>query len=253
MKVISRLFLLLIYAFLYVPIIVLIIYSFNNSQYSMLWHGFTWAWYQQLSSDSDLISSAVNSIALGVSASSIATLLGTLCAVSLYRYNFKGQKLLYFTVFLLILMPDIVIGTSLLILFSTANFELGFFSLLIAHITLCLPFVVIVIYSRLTTVDENIFEAALDLGATNSIIFKRILIPLLTPGLIAAWLLSFTLSLDDVIISYFVSGPNFQILPLQIFSMVKLGVDPEINALTSIIFAITVLFVLISHFSLRKK
>lgn len=253
MKALQQGFLGLVYAFLYVPIVVLIIYSFNNSEYSMLWHGFTWEWYHKLFHDSSLITSAIHSIMLGIAAASIATILGTVCAVALYRYKFRGQKLLYLTVFLMILMPDIVIGTSLLVLFSTAHFQLGFFSLLIAHITLCLPFVVILIYGRLTTFDANIFEAALDLGASNSVIFKRILIPLLIPGLIAAWLLSFTISLDDVIISYFVSGPSFQILPLQIFSMVKLGVDPEINALTSIIFAVTVCLVLISHFAMRKK
>lgn len=253
MKTLQRIFLGLVYGFLYVPIVVLIIYSFNNSQYSMLWHGYTWQWYQELFTDSDLITSAVHSIVLGVSAATIATLLGTLCASALYRYKFRGRNLLYLTVFLMILMPDIVIGTSLLVLFSAVNFQMGYFSLLIAHITLCMPFVVIIIYGRLTTLDANIFEAALDLGATNATIFKRILIPLLIPGLIAAWLLSFTISLDDVIISYFVAGPSFQILPLQIFSMVKLGVDPEINALTSIIFAVTVCLVLISHFSLRKR
>lgn len=253
MKIVQRVFLWSVYVFLYLPIVVLIVYSFNDSAYSMVWHGLTWHWYHELTGDTGLITSAIHSLILGISAATIATWLGTLCAVALYRYQFQGQQLLFFTLFLLILMPDIVMGTSLLVLFSTSKMPLGFFSLLIAHITLCLPFVAIMIYSRLTTFDKNIFEAALDLGATNAMIFNRILIPLLIPGLIAAWLLSFTLSLDDVIISYFVAGPTFQILPLQIFSMVKLGVNPEINALTSIIFIITVCLVLTSHFSLEKR
>jgi spermidine/putrescine transport system permease protein len=131
--------------------------------------------------------------------------------------------------------------------------SLGFFTLLFAHITFCIPFVAVTVYSRITGLDKNIFEAARDLGAKDFTIFLRIIIPLLWPAIIAGWLLSFTLSLDDVIISYFVTGPDFQILPLQIFSMVRLGVTPEVNALCSVMFTVTLFIVIISQLMLRKK
>src|SRR5262245_17367543 len=250
---ISRIYLWLVYLFFYVPIAVLIIYSFNNSQYSMVWHGFTWSWYQQLFTNSDLWISALHSLILGICAATTAVSIGTLASVCLHRYRFSGRNLLYLMVFILIILPDIVIGTSLLLLYSVVHLSLGFTSLLIAHITLCLPFVIFIIYSRLVTYDKNIFEAAIDLGASNRIIFTKIIVPLLLPGMLAAWLLSFTLSLDDVIISYFVAGPTFQILPLEIYSMVRLGVNPEINALTCILLIVTLILVLCSQLALRKK
>lgn len=243
----------LIYLFFYVPIAILIIYSFNNSTYSMLWHGFTWEWYKQLIADTDLQSIAIHSLVVGVLAATSATIMGTLTAVTLFRYQFYGKKLLHTLIFILIVSPDIVMGISLLILYSTMKISLGFLTLLFAHITFCLPFVAVTVYSRITGLDKNIFEAARDLGAKDFTIFLRIIIPLLWPAIIAGWLLSFTLSLDDVIISYFVTGPDFQILPLQIFSMVRLGVTPEINALCSVMFAITLFIVIVSQIMLRKK
>ena len=243
----------LVYLFFYIPIAVLIVYSFNNSTYSMLWHGFTWAWYQQLWQDSDLISAAVNSLIIGVLASTFAAIIGTLAAVSLYRYRFMGKNLLHALLFILIVSPDIVMGTSLLVLYNVLHFALGFWSLLLAHITFCIPFVAVTVYSRITSIDKNIFEAAKDLGANDFIIFMRVIVPLLFPAILAGWLLSFTLSIDDVIISYFVTGPSFQILPLDIYSMVRLGVNPEINALSAVLFSLTLLLVGISQFVMRKK
>lgn len=242
-----------IYLFLYLPIIILIVYSFNNTQYSLLWHGFTWRWYVELFSDSDLWISTWHSFALGVSAASMATIIGLLAAILLYRYRFPGRGFLNSLVFVAILSPEIVMGASLLILFTLLSLPLGFFSLLIAHITLCIPFVIVTIYSRLVSFDKNIFEAAKDLGATDWLIFRRIILPLLWPAIFAGWLLSFTLSIDDVIISYFVSGPEFQILPLQIYSMVRMGIKPEINALCTVLFSITLALVVVAQMALRKK
>lgn len=242
-----------IYLFFYIPIIVLIIYSFNNAEFSLLWHGFSIRWYQELFSDTDLWIAVLHSLLLGVAAASIAMCIGGLAAVSLYRYQFMGRKALYGLIFILILSPDIVMGISLLILFSLIKVPLGFFSLLLAHVTFCIPFVVVTVYSRIVSFDHSIFEAAKDLGATDTVIFSRILLPLLWPALLAGWLLSFTLSLDDVIISYFVAGPDFEILPLKIYSMVRIGVKPEINALCSITFLLTLLLILLSHILLRKK
>jgi spermidine/putrescine transport system permease protein len=242
-----------IYLFFYFPIAVLIVYSFNNSSYSLLWHGFTFSWYQQLFADIGLQLVAVHSLIVGVLAASFATILGTLTAVSLYRYVFRGKQLLHALIFVLIVSPDIVMGISLLILFSTLKTTLGFWTLLLSHITFCMPFVAVTVYSRIVGLDKNIFEAAKDLGATDFTVFKKVIIPLLWPAILVGWLLSFTLSLDDVIISFFVTGPEFNILPLQIYSMVRLGVKPEVNALCSVMFSLTLIIVLLSQLVMRKK
>lgn len=253
MKLIPASYLTLIYLFFYFPILILVIYSFNDTQYSLLWHGFTWRWYQDLFSDSDLWIATWHSFFLGISAATVSTFVGLLAAVSLYRYRFWGRNFLNGLVFILILSPEIVTGASLLILFTFLHFNLGFTTLFLAHTSFCIPFVIVTTYSRLISFDKYIFEAAKDLGATDWLIFHRILVPLLWPALFASWLLSFTLSLDDVIISYFVSGPEYQILPLQIYSMVRSGIKPEINALCSVLFCLTLVIVALSHFALRKK
>lgn len=246
-------YLALIYFFLYIPLILLIVNSFNNARYSTLWHGFTFHWYQQLFQDSNLWVAAGHSLLLGILASVIATALGTLAAVSIYRYRFFGRQLLHGLIFIIIITPDIVMGISLLLLFTFVGIALGFWTLLLAHITFCIPFVVVTVYSRIVDLDKNIFEAAKDLGASEFTLFWRIVLPLLWPAIISSWLLSFTLSFDDVVISYFVSGPGFSILPLEIFSMARLGVKPELNALCSILFILTLLLVAVSQIILRKK
>lgn len=252
-KLLPSSYLTLIYLFFYVPIIVLIVYSFNNAQFSMVWHGFTWDWYDELFNDRALWIAAWRSFLLGITAATAATVIGMLAAVTLYRYRFWGRNLLNGLVFILILSPEIVTGASLLILFSLLKMRPGLASLLLSHISFCIPFVVVTVYSRLSSFDKNIFEAAKDLGADDWAIFLRIILPLLWPALFAGWLLSFTLSLDDVIISYFVAGPEFEILPLRIYSMVRSGIKPEINALCSVIFALTFMLVLASQLVLRKK
>jgi len=246
-------YLTLIYLFLYLPIVVLVVYSFNNAKFSAVWHGATFKWYRVLFNDQALLLITAHSLIIAVLAATCAALLGAFGAVALYRYRFHGKKLLHGLVFVLIVVPDIVLGISLLILYAMTKFELGFFSLLIAHITFCLPFVVVTIYSRLQGINKKIFEAARDLGANEMIIFFKIIIPLIMPALIAGWLLSFTLSMDDVMISFFVTGPSFQILPLYIYSQVRLGITPEINALCTIILGLTLLVVLCSQYLLREK
>lgn len=246
-------YMVLIYFFLYLPIVVLVIFSFNDSQYSSLWHGFSWNWYQQLWQDTILLNAAENSIILGIIASSLATLIGTISAVALFYFRFKGNKLLHGLLLVMILSPDIILGTSLLLFFSITKVPLGFISLVVTHITFCLPFVIVTLYSRLVDTDKNIIEAAKDLGASDAQIFSRILIPLLRPALIASWLISFTLSIDDIVISFFVSGPSFQILPLAIYSSIRAGVTPELNALCTLMVAITLIIVLTAAILLRKR
>jgi spermidine/putrescine transport system permease protein len=242
-----------LYLFFYLPIVLLIVYSFNSARYSLVWSGFTWDWYHELMNDSDLWWAAGRSLILGIAAATMATVIGTLAAVCLYRYKFFGRKLQRGLIFILVLSPDIVMGIALLILFSLLSFTLGFWTLLCAHITLCLPFVVVTVFSRMISFDHDIFEAAKDLGAHDSTIFRRIILPLLRPAILSAWLLSLTLSFDDVIISYFVSGPEFEILPLRIYSMARMGITPTINALCTVTFGITLGLVLLSQLLLRKK
>jgi spermidine/putrescine transport system permease protein len=249
----SAAYLTLIYLFFYLPIIVLIIYSFNDSHYSLLWQGFTWSWYEELFIDNDLWLAAWRSFILGTSAATLSTALGLLAAVCLYRYRFLGRNFLNALVFILILSPEIVTGASLLILFTLVNFHLGFISLLLSHISFCIPFVIVTAYSRLASFDKNIFEAAKDLGASEWVIFSHIIFPLMLPAIFASWLLTFTLSLDDVIISYFVTGPEFQILPLRIYSMVRSGIKPEINALCTVLFCLTLILIVLSQLALKKK
>ena len=242
-----------IYLFLYLPIIVLMGLSFNDSRHSLLWHGFTLHWYRALFHDHDLWIAAGHSLLLGLLAAIIATCIGALAAVSLYRYRFLGKNILNGLVFLLIVVPDIVLGIALLLLYNQLHLTLGFFSLLFAHITFCIPFVVVILTGRLSTIDRNMFLAAKDLGATEFTIIRRVVLPLLMPGIFVALLLSFALSFDDVVVSYFVSGPEYEILPLRVYAMARLGVKPEINALCSVIFLVTLFAAVGSQLLGRKK
>lgn len=234
-------------SFLYVPIFIVMAYSFNNASYSLMWHGFTWKWYQTLMQDQDLWLSFGHSLILGASASIIATGMGTLMAICLSRFKFPGKQVLHGLIFILILFPDIVLGIALLTLFNSGHIPLGFWTLLMAHITFCLPFVVVTVYGRLSNLDARIFDAALDLGASEWQLMKTVILPLIMSALFASLLLSFTLSLDDVIVSYFVAGPDYEILPLKILGMLRAGVKPEVNALCSIVFAITVFLVILAQ------
>lgn len=249
----KRLYMGMIYLFLYLPIFILILYSFNASKYSVAWTGFTWKWYEKVLENDALLESALNSLSIATLSSLGATLLGTLGAVALFRYHFKGKRLLKSLVYILILSPEIVMGIALLILFVLVGLSLGFFSLLIAHITFCLPFVVVTVLSRLSGFDYRIIEAAKDLGASGWQTFWKVILPPIMPSIIAGFLLSFTLSLDDVIISFFVSGVEFEILPVKIFSMVRLGVKPEINALCAVMFLFTIIMVGLSQFLLKER
>lgn len=252
-KSIKIIYLALVFLFLYFPIAVLVLFSFNHTSFSGLWHGFTWHWYQQLLRDSGLQLIAFHSLSLAILASSLAVLIGVFAAVAIFKYTFTVRKAMHFSLLAMIIIPDLLLGIALLLLFHYLHMPLGFFSLLIAHITFCVPFVFVLVYARLNSLDSNLFEAARDLGALDVFIFKKVLLPLLMPAIIAAWLLSFTMSLDDVVISFFVSGPSYQILPLYIFSEVRLGVTPELNALCSMILYLTITLALLGQFYLRKS
>ena len=246
-------YLILIYGFLYLPILVLIVYSFNDAKYSLEWRGLTWAWYQNLFDDPDLLQAALNSVLIAALSATVATGIGALAAVALYRYEFFGKPLLRGLIFVLMMTPDIVMGIALLILFASLSLPLGFWTLLLAHITFNIPFVVVTVLSRISGFDRHLIEAAKDLGATEFQTVRRIVLPLLMPAVAAGWLLSFTLSMDDVMVSFFVTGPTFEILPLKIYSMVRLGVTPEINALCTIMLGVTLFLILIAQLLLRER
>ncbi|WP_119561655.1 spermidine/putrescine ABC transporter permease PotC [Vibrio cholerae] len=246
-------FMSLVYLFLYLPIIVLIANSFNENKFGIKWGGFTTKWYHALMNNDSLMQAAWHSINVAVFSATAATLIGSLTAVALFRYQFKGKKVVSGMLFVVMMSPDIVMAISLLALFLVMGAKLGFFTLLIAHITFCLPFVVVTVYTRLNGFDVKMLEAAKALGAGEWVILKKIILPLAKPAGAAGWLLSFTLSLDDVIISSFVTGPTYEILPLKIYSMVKVGISPEVNALATVMLVVSLVLVVASQLLAREK
>lgn len=243
----------LIFIYLYAPIVVLIVNSFNSSRYGFEWNGFSWQWYEKLFSNAALLNAALNSLTIAILAASAAALIGTLTATALYRYQFRGKKAASFMLFTHMLTPDIVMAIALLSVFILIGMQLGFWSLLIAHITFCLPYVVTTVYARLNGSDPRILEAARDLGASEAQVFWRIVVPMALPAILSGWLLSFTLSLDDVIVSTFVTGPGYEILPIRVYSMVKIGVSPEINALATVLLLLSLTLVVLSQLLVRKE
>ncbi len=243
----------LVYLFLYLPIFVLIVNSFNVSKFGMKWGGWTLKWYESLINNDSLMQAAWHSINIALYSATVATILGSLTAVALFRYRFKGKGMVNGLLFIVMMSPDIVMAISLLALFLVIGVQLGFVTLFIAHITFCLPFVVVTVYSRLNGFDVKMLEAAKDLGASEWIILKQIIFPLAKPAVAAGWLLSFTLSLDDVIISSFVTGPAYEILPLKIYSMVKVGISPEVNALATLMLVVSLVLVALSQIIAREK
>ncbi|HAS6202657.1 TPA: spermidine/putrescine ABC transporter permease PotC [Vibrio vulnificus] len=246
-------FMTLVYAFLYLPIIVLIANSFNENKFGMKWGGFTTKWYHALVNNDSLMQAAWHSFNVAIFSATAATIIGSLTAVALFRYKFKGKSAVNGMLFVVMMSPDIVMAISLLALFLVLGAQLGFFTLLVAHITFCLPFVVVTVYSRLNGFDVKMLEAAKDLGASEWVILKQIILPLAKPAVAAGWLLSFTLSLDDVIISSFVTGPTYEILPLKIYSMVKVGISPEVNALATVMLVVSLVLVITSQILAREK
>ncbi|MCK6264994.1 spermidine/putrescine ABC transporter permease PotC [Vibrio sp. ZSDE26] len=244
-------FMSVVYLFLYLPIIVLIVNSFNDNKFGMKWGGFTTKWYQALVNNDSLMQAAWHSINIAVFSATAAAIIGSLTAVALFRYQFKGKSAVNSLLFVVMMSPDIVMAISFLALFLVIGVQLGFLTLLIAHITFCLPFVVVTVYSRLKGFDVKMLEAAKDLGASEWTILTKIIMPIAKPAIAGGWLLSFTLSLDDVIISSFVTGPAYEILPLKIYSMVKVGISPEVNALATVMLIVSLFLVGLSQFISR--
>jgi spermidine/putrescine transport system permease protein len=196
---------------------------------------------------------AVHSLLIAAVSATISSLLGTLIAMALHRWRFPSRKVIHTSLFVMMMSPDIVIGISLLVLFMAASLPLGFWTLLMAHVTLCVPFVAITVHGRLLGFDRHVVEAARDLGAGEYEVFRHVVLPMVFPAVMAGWFMSFTLSIDDVIISFFTTGPTFEVLPLRIYSMVRLGLKPEVNALCAIMILITAVAVFLSQRLLKEK
>lgn len=244
----SRLPVWLGFAFLYLPMAVLVIYSFNESRLVTVWAGFSTRWYGELLRDRQIIDAMLTSLRIAVLAASAATVLGTLAGVALSRLGlFRGRTLLGAMVTAPLVMPEVITGLSLLLLFVAMGQILGWpsqrgaLTIWMAHVTFCTAYVTVVVAGRLAELDDSLEEAAMDLGATPLRAFLQVTLPVISPALAAGWLLAFTLSLDDLVIASFVTGPGASTLPIVVFSSVRLGVSPKINALASILILLVIL------------
>ena len=231
------------YAFLYLPLAIVVVYSFNDSRLNAEWVGFTLDWYDKLFRDQDMLTAAGNSLIIALTASTVSTVLGTMAGVALYRYK---TRLLQVLVFAPIAIPEILMGVSLLIFFVFLDFTLGLLSVTLAHITFCIGFVAIVVRARLAGMDESLTEAARDCGASPWEAFRYVTLPLIMPGVIAGALMAFTLSIDDFVITFFTAGAGTVTLPLQIYSMIKVAVTPEVNAVSSLLMLLTLALIIIA-------
>ncbi|TCT23902.1 ABC transporter permease subunit [Thiobaca trueperi] len=248
------------YAFLYVPILLLILYSFNESRLVTVWSGFSLKWYGELLHNRQLLDAAWLSVRIAALNASVAVVLGTLAANALVRHGrFRGRTGLELLLTAPLVMPDVIIGLSLLLLFVTLQQTVGwpdgrgFSTITIAHITFSLAYVAVVVRSRLARMDVSLEEAAMDLGARPLTVYLRITLPLIAPALLSGWLLAFTLSLDDLVIASFVSGPGATTLPMVIYSSVRMGVSPQINALATLVVALVAVAVVIAGLSMRRR
>lgn len=251
-RILRNIFMFVVYAYLYIPIVILVVNSFNADRYGLTWKGFSWNWYERLANNDTLIQAALHSIVIAFFAATLATIIGGLTAIALYRYRFRGKQAVSGMLFIVMMSPDIVMAVSLLALFMIVGISLGFWSLLLAHVTFCLPYVVVTVFSRLKGFDVKMLEAAKDLGAGEVTILRKIILPLALPAIISGWLLSFTISLDDVVVSSFVSGVSYEILPLKIFSLVKTGVTPEVNALATIMIVLSLALIILGQVIAKK-
>jgi putrescine transport system permease protein len=240
------------FAFLYLPIVILVIYSFNASRLVTVWGGWSLRWYHEFFNDAAMIAAAWMSLGIAATSASIATLLGTLAAVALARgEGFRGRTLFSGMLYAPLVMPEVITGLSLLLLFVALNAERGFWTVTIAHTTLTMCFVSVVVQSRLTALDRSLEEAAMDLGCGPMRAFIAVTLPLIMPAIAAGWMLAFTLSLDDLVIASFTTGPGSATLPIRIYSEVRLGVKPEINAICTLVIALIAVVIVVA--SLASK
>jgi spermidine/putrescine transport system permease protein len=231
------------YAFLYLPLVIVVVYSFNDSRLNAEWVGFTLDWYRTLFAHDEMLAAAGNSLLIGLTVSLVSTVLGTMAGFAMYRYKLRLLPILVLTP---IAIPEILMGVSLLIFFVLLNFTLGLLSVTLAHIAFCIGFVAIVVRSRLAGMDESLTEAARDCGASPWEAFRHVTLPLIMPGVIAGALMAFTLSIDDFVITFFTAGAGTTTLPLEIYSMIKIAVTPEVNAVSTLLMLLTLVLIVIA-------
>ena len=242
------------FAFLYLPIVILVIFSFNESKLVTVWSGFSTKWYGSLLQNQGLLDAAWVTVRVGVIAATFATVLGTMAALALTRYTrFRGRILFSGMVFAPLVMPEVITGLSLLLLFVAVGLDRGFLTVTLAHITFSMCFVAVVVQSRLLTFDRSLEEAAMDLGATPVTTFFHVTLPVILPAIVSGWMLAFTLSLDDLVIASFTSGPGATTLPMKIYSQVRLGVTPEINAACTILIGIVAVGVIAASLVNKRR
>ncbi len=248
------------YAFLYIPLASVIVYSFNDSKLATVWGGFSTRWYVELFKNEQILDAAFLSLRIASTSATLATIFGTMAGLILVRFGrFRGQTLFSGMITAPLVMPEVITGLSLLLLFVSLQQligwpgQRGFMTITIAHTTFSMAYVAVIVRSRLATMDESLEEAAMDLGCRPLRIVFDITLPLIAPAMIAGWLLAFTLSLDDLVIASFVSGPGSSTLPMYIFSKVKLGVTPDINALASLIILVISILVFAAWFIARRS
>ena len=234
-----------VYAFLYIPLAIVVIFSFNDSKLNAEWVGFTLDWYRKLAGNDEMLHAAGNSLLIALLSSALATALGTMAGIAMHRFR---SRLLPFMTLTPVAMPEILLGVSLLIFFITVFGEesLSLLTVIIAHTTFCIGFVAIIVRARLAGMDESIFEAARDLGATPWQTFRLVTLPLIMPGVIAGALMAFTLSIDDFVITFFTAGAGVPTLPLTIYTMIKIAVTPEVNAVSTLLMLLTLTMIVLA-------
>ena len=242
-----------VFAFLYIPILLLVVYSFNDSRLNLQWVGFTTKWYGLLFQNEVLLRAFKNSLIVAGATTVLSVFIGTSAAWLLYRYRFPAQQLIGLLIFIPMVMPEVLMGVSLLVLFVTLGIPLGYGTLIIAHTTFCFPFVLVGVQARLQGLDPSLEEAAQDLGAPPLKAFWLVIVPYLMPAIVAGALMAFTLSFDEYIVTIFTSGAESQTLPLKVYGMVRVGLNPQLNALSALFIGITALLVIGSQLFTRKK
>ena len=252
-KILENIYLVIIFIFLFLPITVLILFSFNTSSLNIVFEGFTFHWYRDLFQNTALLNALFNTLIVAGVSTVVSTIIGTISAYGLYKYSFPGKNIVNELLYIPVVIPEIVLGIALLSVYTLLNMELGLFTLILAHICFCIPFVIISVRSVLDSMDSHIEEAANDLGASRFQTFIKIIIPMLMPGILSGAQLALTLSLDDVVISYFTAGPGANTLPLQVYSMVKTGITPDVNALITIMLIIVFILLFTSTFVQLKR
>ncbi len=257
LKTLSKVYMGLVLMFLYVPIFVLIVFSFNETKSRSVFSGFTLDWYAKLFRNEVIISSLMNTIIIAVIASIAATLLGTLAAIGINSMRRVPKAIVMNITNMPIVNPEIVTGVSLMLLFvffaARMNLEFGFVTLVIAHITFDVPYVILNVMPKFRQMDPNLFEAAQDLGCSPFTALRKVILPEIMPGVVSGFLMSFTFSLDDFVISYFTSGSTSQTLPITIYSMTRRKISPEINALSTLIFVVVVIVLVVKHIIETKQ